>query len=348
MRLSIIIPVYLVAPYIERCLASVMQQEVSDVECLLIDDGGKDNSIKVAKQFLVDYTGPITFRFLTHPSNRGLSAARNTGIEAATGAYVLFLDGDDALTPGALTALLNTATAHPDVDIVQGNTTVEPEYITLEESTAPAIKVDKHQYSLHANLPDYTNQQSWLIKALLERKLIPVTSWNKLIRRTWLVDNNLWFKEGLFHEDEHWTFFAASQASSLAFCKVITYVHYIREGSIMRLQADRSILSWFDIINDMVTHLEEPEAGIKRKVVLEVSFCNLVRIVVKGSKQDLTDRLAEQRRLLQPLQTTLNPRNKWLERWLLSWFRAPLWLLKILCRPKIKGLYLRTLDFYKP
>jgi glycosyltransferase involved in cell wall biosynthesis len=346
MKVSLIIPVYRVSAYLERCLMSVMNQDVEDIECLLIDDSSDDDSIHQAKALLTGYEGPLTFRCLRHPANRGLSAARNTGVEAAKGEYLFFLDGDDALTPGALNALLRTAASHPNVDIVQGNTLVEADSTLINSHSKPALNVDRLQYSLGRDLPAFTTQQPWLVNALLERKKIPVTSWNKLIRRSWFIENGLWFTEGLLHEDELWVFLAAANVSSLAFCRDITYVHYLRGGSIMRSQVDKSILSWFEIIKHMVDHLEVPPVALRRKVVLEVAFCNLVRIIKQGSQEEVAERLKHQRQLLQPLIDHPHPSNKLLEQWLLSWFNYPAWLLNILCRKHLKGLYLRSLSCY--
>ena len=95
-KISIIIPIYNVEPYIEDCLQSVMRQTYRGMmECILVDDCGTDNSMKVAEQLIKIYNGPIDFKVLHHEHNRGLSAARNTGIDAACGDYVYFLDSDD-------------------------------------------------------------------------------------------------------------------------------------------------------------------------------------------------------------------------------------------------------------
>ena len=77
-KISIIIPIYNVEEYIEECLQSVMRQTYKgEIECILVDDCGKDNSIAIAEQLIADYTGSIAFRILHHEHNRGLSAARN-------------------------------------------------------------------------------------------------------------------------------------------------------------------------------------------------------------------------------------------------------------------------------
>ena len=100
MKISIVIPVYNVAPYIKDCLHSVMVQSWQDnLECILVDDCGTDNSMQLVEERLQTYKGKIDFRIIRHQHNRGLSAARNTGIEAARGDYVFFLDSDDEITP---------------------------------------------------------------------------------------------------------------------------------------------------------------------------------------------------------------------------------------------------------
>ena len=104
---SIVVPVYNVAPYIESCLKSVMGQTYAgDMECLLVDDCGSDDSMAIAERMIGAYTGPIRFQILHHEHNRGLSAARNTGTDAATGDYVLYLDSDDELTQDCIERLM--------------------------------------------------------------------------------------------------------------------------------------------------------------------------------------------------------------------------------------------------
>lgn len=83
MKVSIIIPTYNVENYIEDCLRSVMSQTFTDYECIVVDDFCKDNSIKVAEKVIADYHGEAIFKIIRHESNRGASAARNTGIKAA-------------------------------------------------------------------------------------------------------------------------------------------------------------------------------------------------------------------------------------------------------------------------
>ena len=105
-KISIIIPIYNVAEYITECLQSVMRQTYKgEIECILVDDCGKDKSISVAEQLISDYKGQIEFRILHHEHNRGLSAARNTGTDAATGDYIYYLDSDDYISDDCIEVL---------------------------------------------------------------------------------------------------------------------------------------------------------------------------------------------------------------------------------------------------
>ena len=99
MKVSIIIPVYNVSLYIERCIKSVMSQTYQDIECILVNDATPDDSIAIAERLIADYNGTIQFRILNHEHNKGQSTARNTGIDASTGDYLYFLDSDDEITP---------------------------------------------------------------------------------------------------------------------------------------------------------------------------------------------------------------------------------------------------------
>ena len=89
---SVIIPVYQVSDYIERCLNSVMSQTYKNIECVLVDDVTKDDSVEKCERLIESYHGSMQFKILHHEVNRGLSAARNTGTDAATGEYIYFLD----------------------------------------------------------------------------------------------------------------------------------------------------------------------------------------------------------------------------------------------------------------
>ena len=120
LKVSLIIPVYKAQETIAACLDSVLAQTLDGLEVLLVDDHGPDDSIAVARQHVSGYAGPARFRFLETPSNGGPGVARNTGLAAATGEYVAFLDSDDTLEPDFCRALYQAA-AQADADLAFGH-----------------------------------------------------------------------------------------------------------------------------------------------------------------------------------------------------------------------------------
>ena len=104
MLISIIIPIYKVEPYIVRCIDSVLNQTYRELEVILVDDCSPDKSMTMARDYIEQssLSKDLQFIYLRHEKNKGLSAARNTGINSATGKYVFFLDSDDEITPDCL------------------------------------------------------------------------------------------------------------------------------------------------------------------------------------------------------------------------------------------------------
>lgn len=124
--MSVIIPVYNISDYIERCIRSVQGQSYIDMECLIVDDATQDDSIVKCEKLINEYDGPIRFRIIHHEVNRGLSAARNTGTAAAIGEYIYYVDGDDEILPYCIEKLMTIAQEHPDAEMVHGNSVMIP------------------------------------------------------------------------------------------------------------------------------------------------------------------------------------------------------------------------------
>ena len=217
MRVSIIIPIYNVEPYVERCLRSVMAQTYKGpLECILVDDCGMDRSMEVVEQLVANYHGPIYFRIIRHDYNRGVSAARNTGMEAAKGDYIFFLDSDDEISDDCIEKLASPLT-EGQYDLVVGNTL-----------TIGSEKVGKWQI-LKLNDGEVLEGKMIMDNFLLKWSM---TAWNKLYRASFISQHRLKFKEGLTYEDELWGFQVACLAHSLRAVNQTTYIYYLRENSI--------------------------------------------------------------------------------------------------------------------
>lgn len=217
MKVSIIVPVYNVSCYIERCLRSVFGQTYSDIECILVDDCGEDDSMVKAKNLIASYTGPVDFVCLEHSANRGLSAARNSGINVAKGDYLFFLDSDDEITPNSINLLVDLALKYPQSDFIQGN-------IRLDGRTVEHLSLDGML------LPEYSDNINENRRLILMD--LPSIACNRLIKKSFLFSHGLFFQEGIVHEDFYWTFFMAKHVENVSFCESVTYLYYRNPGSI--------------------------------------------------------------------------------------------------------------------
>ena len=225
MKVSIIIPTYNVEAYIIDCLESITLQTFrGTLECIIVDDCGTDDSIALAESFIQHYQGNINFRILHREKNGGLSAARNTGLNEAKGEYVYFLDSDDYITPDCIESLVEVAKYFPKVEIVQGGIV----------NTKGTIIYDSTRFKTPQLLEDRKDIYSKLVFGKL-----PVSSWNKLIRRDFLKENSIDFYEGVIHEDVDFLYKIAAKVTSFALCPVNTYIYRTqREGSILSTTND--------------------------------------------------------------------------------------------------------------
>ena len=255
MKVSIIIPVYNVEHYIEECLQSVANQTMTEgIECIIVDDCGQDNSAAIAKYFIDSYQGDILFTFLQREKNGGLSAARNTGIEAAMGEYVYFLDSDDYLVPSAIETLMSIADRNGGVDLLPAL------YIT---------NAGHHmdQFGSHS-FPEFSDNQKLIKRALLDYDRIPVTAANRLIRRQLIIDNELWFKEGIIHEDNYWTFFLAKHVRRMAFCPEKLYFYRETPGSITKSKnTEKEVLAFKTMVRDFTANIDDFERGAQKRYI---------------------------------------------------------------------------------
>ena len=217
---SVIVPIYNVEPYVEDCIRSVMRQTYNGpMECIVVDDCGTDNSMAVVERLIAEYKGPIIFKVLYHDHNRGLSAARNTGMEAAIGDYLYFLDSDDMLTSDCIEKLTVMVIEDNELEMVQGNAKSDP-----------------------SNTPDVFNVQISTLKAsnnsevrycFFHNHQIIQNAWNKLIKRSIIVKNAMKFKEGMLYEDVLWTFMLLKHISKVSFIPEVTYIYRRRPNSII-------------------------------------------------------------------------------------------------------------------
>ena len=256
-RVSVIIPVYNVEHYIVECLRSVSAQATgADIECIIVDDKGTDKSIHIAEEYVATYKDctKVDFRIIYRERNGGLSAARNTGIKAATGEYLYFLDSDDTIVPQCIETLLNIADKHGGVDILPA--------LYIRENN------DMEQFGYHS-FPEFSDNRSLIKRSLLDYDKIPVTAANRLIRRELITENNLFFKEGIIHEDNYWSFFLAKYVKRMAFCAEKLYYYRETPGSITKEpNIEKESYAFSTIIKDCCDNIDDYEKGAQKRFIL--------------------------------------------------------------------------------
>lgn len=209
MVFSVIIPVYHVEKYLQRCVESTINQTYKDIEIILVDDGGDDKCPEMCNQ----YAKTDKRIKVIHKTNGGLSDARNAGLDIAKGDYVIFVDSDDYIELDTCQNLLSFTTKNPDIII--GDAIVEGGVNRLN----------------HIKESSIINGETYLLKAI-EAGHAPMAAWLNIYKRSFLIENGLKFKYGILHEDEEFTPRAILNAKRIAISGIKFYHYIIREDSI--------------------------------------------------------------------------------------------------------------------
>lgn len=248
--ISIIIPVYNVEQYVQRCLESVIAQDTTqaEIECLIIDDCGQDRSLEIVCQVIANYHGPIQFEIIRHDENHGLSATRNTGLRWAKGDYVMFVDSDDYLLPDSLQYFVDNISKHPAVDMVMGN---------VKNCKGGDVLIH------HIQEPWLIDDQNVFFQRML-RHQIYLYAWNKLIRRSTLMDNDIFFIDGILYEDQSWSYQLFSHIKYVLLLPKVTYIYEYNQSSIVNTafthgKADMVVRSYTISINTILDNPPLPE-----------------------------------------------------------------------------------------
>ena len=231
--ISVIVPVYNTAPYLECCLGSLRGQTLENMEFLVIDDGSTDGSGEIIDRF-----GAADPRFrCIHQENRGFAGARNRGLDEARGEFIGFVDSDDWIDPGMYRKLYDAHLGCPDADIVQCAYCHEypEEGLTVAADNTWVLKLLRR-----------TGGKLEGAEALL---LDDSTVWNRIYRRTMLEAKRLRFDPAMaFGEDCYFYFTAMASAGGFAAIGDRLY-HYRRNrpGSQV-VSGDRRVFAYFTVL----------------------------------------------------------------------------------------------------
>lgn len=257
--LSVIIPVYKVEAYLERCVMSVLMQDYASMEVILVDDGSPDHCPQICDE-LATRDGRIR---VIHKPNGGLSSARNTGIEAAQGEYLVFLDSDDQWNAGKLYPLMEQVVkSEADMTI----------YASLSLYEDGSI--------MKRNEGDFFAQGFRIMK---KEELYPIlisggnmmeSASTKIIRTEFVKSNNLTYKYGILGEDTEWMFRVLRIIDKVAIADVPLFIcTENRIGSITQTVSIKSVSDTLAVIMGSLNYYKEhPNLNIKRWELAQCAY----------------------------------------------------------------------------
>ncbi len=238
--ISIIVPIYNVEQYLTKCLQSIAQQSLQEIEIICIDDCSPDNSNKiVTKHIKID----SRISLITHKENTGQGGARNTGIMAAKADYILCVDSDDSLQPNMLKTLWD-ATGNGEYDVICcGYKCVNEKGDILSHHSYPASvhKNDNHEFNIFS---------------------FNTAPWNKLWKKSVFIQNNIWFPHHMHYQDLATIPRLFCKAKTIKVIEDKLYLYLIRDNSVTTTFSARHIFDYVKVFEIIIDFLKEEGLSI--------------------------------------------------------------------------------------
>lgn len=246
-KVSVIIPIYNVAPYLDETFQSIIGQSLPDIEILAVNDGSTDNSEEIIRKWQQQDSRILLFS----QENRGQSAARNLALKHATGQYIYMMDSDDKLTdPDALQICYDYAEKnHSDFFFFDGESFSEQGVSRISRNTKRTHLVDE----------DKPYDGEYLLNLMLDTKRHNCVVWLLFIQKAFLDRIGLKFYEGIIHEDELFTTILTLNSDNI-YCLKRNFVgHRIRKASTMGLTySKRNISCYLTVADELLRFRRTP------------------------------------------------------------------------------------------
>ena len=253
-KLSIIVPVYGVEKYIDKCLNSLVKQSLKEIEIIVVNDGTKDNSQKIIDKYVKKYPDKIKSYI---KENGGQGSARNYGLEKANGEYIGYVDSDDFVEKDMYKKLYNKAKENNYDIVVCGNYNVSEDY-------------------QNKNIDTFINNYNTDLENIFFGKM---AVWNKIYKRDILIKNKLEFKEKVWYEDLAFTLKAIMNSNTFAFIDEPLYDYLIREGSTMNNSNVQRNLEILDAFNDILSYIKHNK---KEEYFSKIEFLAIDHIYISA------------------------------------------------------------------
>lgn len=253
-KVSIIVPVYGVEKYIDKCLDSLVKQSLKEIEVIVVNDGTKDNSQKIIDKYVKKYPDKIKSYI---KENGGQGSARNYGLKKATGEYIGYVDSDDFVEKDMYKKLYNKAKENNYDIVVCGNYNVSEDY-------------------QNKNIDTFINNYNTDLENIFFGKM---AVWSKIYKRDILIKNKLEFKEKVWYEDVAFTLKAIMNSNTFAFIDEPLYDYLIREGSIMNNSNVQRNLEILDAFNDILSYIKHNK---KEEYFSKIEFLAIDHIYISA------------------------------------------------------------------
>ena len=269
-KVSVIVPVYNVQDYLSECIESIINQTLKEIEIILVNDGSTDNSLEICKY----YSKKDNRIYVIDKKNGGQSSARNRGLNIAKGEYILFVDSDDYIINTACEILYTNAIKN-ELDIIHGTTINSNENISTDN-----FKVD-----------DIITGTQYIINSMkkLNYDIVP---WLNLIKKEYLIKNNIKFIEGYVYEDQEYSLKLFTK-NKCRFAKIKFPFYFYRtnrEGSTTNSIDVKKGTDLVYIINKMIEYIEckNFDSNDKKYIFKTVSlaFYHLSRLWIRMNEND--------------------------------------------------------------
>lgn len=239
--MSVIVTVYNLEDYLDRCVESLIQQTFTNMEIILVDDGSSDQSFDLCDKWAAKDSRIAVI----HQANQGVSAARNTGILASHGEYIIFIDGDDCMRETHIGTLYSML-LDPKIDMaIVGFRKIKRNKV-IEET---------------AGLPRIMNREETLVH-ILKPVGFSGMLWNKMFRRHLIVDANLWFEKNISQEDLLFNInYLLRAEGNIAYDPQVSYYYMLRPDSFSQ-SFNRKSLTAIGVIDRIKEMLQKNHAGL--------------------------------------------------------------------------------------
>lgn len=270
---SIIVPIYNVEQWLRECLDSIYSSAIENKEVILVDDGSTDTSVSIINEYAERY--PSNTKVIAQ-QNKGMSAARNAGLDVVEGELISFIDSDDFVDPEAYASFVNHALKSPD-EIIVGNGKA-----VWGENFQQSRLLVQHG-SLLASLPAFKGFK--FFENYLNKGNHNVVVWDKLYKFSFLKQHGIRFVDGLIHEDVPFNFDVFYQAETVSFIDCSFYRYRQRPGSVTSKPNPRSHACRIEVVEYVSALLKK--SGLKSKAFNDYLVYQLSRAaqVSEGSRE---------------------------------------------------------------